>query len=106
MSYSPTMYSASIFTPRALAFLASARDGIADLSASILIHPARHAGVFIKVFHQSRRAVSIQVFDERAVADADLLLLQERRHRNDDGELLRIAFIVVGHRHDSLITVA
>ena len=44
--------------------------------------------------------------DEGLVADVDLLALQHRRHRNDDGKLLRVAPEVVGHRQHRAIAVA
>jgi len=46
------------------------------------------------------------VLDQRAIADPDLALLQHRRHRHHDGELLGIALEVVGHGQHALVLVA
>ena len=72
-------------------------------SARASRHPAR---VRVEVLDQPRRRIGVEVIDERLVADVDLLALQERRHRNDDGELLQVALEVVGHRHHRAIAVA
>ena len=71
--------------------------------AARLVHLA---GIGIEVLDQTRRGVGVEVIDQRLVADVDLLLLEEGRHRNDDGELLEVALEVVGHRQDGAVAVA
>ncbi len=46
------------------------------------------------------------MLDERAIADPDLSLLEDRRHRHHDGELPGVALEVVGHGDDRLVLVA
>ena len=46
------------------------------------------------------------MIDDFLVADVDLALFDERRHRDDDGEFLRIAFEVVHHGDHGLVVVA
>ena len=94
MSYSPTVYCASIVTPRLSARWAPARPAAtppaADIgSARCLVH-RRPARILVEVLDQARRGVGVEVIDERLVADVDLLLLQHCRHGDDDRELLRI----------------
>ena len=43
--------------------------------------------------------------EQRLLTDVNLILLQNRRHRNDDRELLRIALEVVGHRQHRAVLV-
>jgi len=45
------------------------------------------------------------VLDDGAVGDPDLPLLEHRRHRHHDRELLGVAAEVVGHRDDGLAIV-
>ena len=49
--------------------------------------PAR---ILVEVLDQPRRGIGVEVIEQRLVADVDLILLQDRRHRDDDRELLRI----------------
>ena len=46
------------------------------------------------------------MIDDRHVADVDLAAFDERRHRDHDGEVLDVAFEIVGHRQDRAIAVA
>ena len=94
MSYSPTVYCASIFTPRLSCQLASRPSAATPPAADIgerpgLVH-RRPARVLVEVLDQPRRGVRVEVIDQRLVADVDLILLQHRRHGHDDRELLRI----------------
>jgi len=43
---------------------------------------------------------------QRLVADVDLILLKDRRHRDDDRELLGITLEVVRHREHSLVVLS
>ena len=68
--------------------------------------PATAHGIVVEVLDQPRRRVGVEVIDQRLLADVDLLALEQRRHRNHDGELLRLALEVVRHRHHGAIAVA
>ena len=46
------------------------------------------------------------MIDERLVGDVDLSALDFRRHRNDHGEVARLALKIVGHRHHGAVAVA
>ena len=46
------------------------------------------------------------MIQQRLVADMDLILLKDHRHRDDDRELLGITLEVVRHRQHSLIVLA
>ena len=93
MSYSPTVYCASIVTPSALASCAASRVFAAAAGAAAIgimrsIIPV--ARIRVEVLDEPRRRVGVEVIDQRLLADVDLLALQERRHRNDDRELLQL----------------
>ena len=110
MSYSPTVYLASMVTPRLRlgGVLAGHPCAGPPGSAGHQRHGRRigQARVRVEVFDETRRRVGVEMVDERPVADVDLLAPQERRHRHDDGELLQAALIVVGHRQHRPIAVA
>ncbi len=110
MSYSPTVYCASIVTPRLAGGGLRRRrlGGHHDrrFGAPPVLEVRRGlARVRIEVFDEARRGVGVEVLDERPLADVDLPARQERRHGNDDGELLRVAVEVVRHRQDRAVAV-
>ena len=108
MSYSPTVYCASILTPSAAA-VAPARRSASPATAPAPASPGRTcgaAGVGSKYSTRRGARVGVEVVEERPLADVDLLALEERRHRDDDGELLGIALEVVRHREDGAVAVA
>ena len=46
------------------------------------------------------------MIEQRFFTYMNLVFLQECRHRNDDGEFLRIAFVIISHRHHGLVFTA
>ncbi len=108
MSYSPTVYCASMVTPNAFARLAESlrrRRIVLPPSASA----SRTRGARTDSDRSTRRAaapIRIQVIDERLLADVDLLAREECRYGNDHGEFLRLALEVVRHGHHGAIAVA
>ena len=108
MSYSPTVYWASIVTPSALAraFTASTARPAAAGIAMVPGHFVDPARILVEVLDQPRRGIRIDVIDERLLGDVDLIARDEGRDGNHDGELFRIAFEVVGHRQHRAIAVA
>jgi hypothetical protein len=108
MSYSPTVYCASMVTPSARArFLGHHRRILGD---SRRRHRSHHlvttAGIAVEVLDQPRRGVGVDMIDQRPLGDVDLLARDERRHGNDDGEFLRRALEVAGHRQHRAVAVA
>ena len=58
------------------------------------------------VLDQPRRGIRVEVLDERAVGDVDLLPFDEGRHRDDNREVLDIAAEIVCHCHNGTVLVA
>ena len=46
------------------------------------------------------------MLDQGSIADPDLPLLEDGRHRHHDGELLGVALEIIGHGDDGLVLVA
>ena len=106
MSYSPTVYWASMVTPRLLSRGFARRCAGGAGAAPVIVLPTRHAaGVGVEVFDQTRRRKRVQVLQHGLVAHVDLLPLDERRDGDDHRELLEIAPKVVGHRDDRAVAV-
>ena len=57
-----------------------------------------HAGIRVEVFDEPRRGEGVEMVDDRLAPHVNLLPLDERRDRNHDRELFRIAAKIVGHR--------
>ena len=79
MSYSPTVYCASIVTPSAFA-RSRRRCGAATPALAPPSPPSRSviaafARVRVEVLDQPRRRVRVEMIDERFLADVDLLAL-------------------------------
>ena len=66
----------------------------------------RLARVAVEVLDQPRGRVGVEVVEQGPLGDVDLLLLEEGRDGDDDGELLRIPLEVVGHGEDGAVAVA
>ena len=66
----------------------------------------RHAGVRVEVLDQPRRRVGVEVLEQPAVADVDLLALQHRGHRHHQGELGERPAVVVAHGEHGAVSVA
>jgi hypothetical protein len=66
----------------------------------------RRARIVVEILDEPGRRVGVEVLDERAVAHANLPLLEDGRHRHHDGELLEVAPEVVGHGENGLVVVA
>ena len=91
ISYSPTVYSLSIVTPSAFA---RSRDMGADAAAPspamrcIDIGAINSHGSGIVILDQARRAVSVELGKQRAVADMHLSLFEHGRHRHHQREFV------------------
>ena len=110
MSYSPTVYWASIVTPRlsgsGLRGRRLGRHHERRLARHLVLEVRRGlARIRVEVLDQARRGVGVEVLEERPLADVDLPARQEGRDGHDDGELLRVALEVVGDRHDRAVAV-
>ncbi len=66
----------------------------------------RAAGIGVVILDQPQRRVGVQVVDRGRLDHADLLALDETRHRDHDGEFLRLALVVARHRDGGLGAVA
>ena len=64
------------------------------------------AGIGVEVFGQPRRAVGVDALEDLRVADMDLALLQDRRHRHDQREFGEVALEIVAHADHGAIAVA
>ena len=89
--------------------------GATDVAHGLEVLPSRSrhrcrisglTGIFIEVLQQAGGGIGVEVVEQGLLGDMDLLLLQEGRDRDDDGELLRIAFEVVRHGEDRAVAVA
>ena len=58
------------------------------------------------VLDQARRGIVIQMIDGFGIDHADLLALDEGRHRHHDGEFLGVALEIAGHGDRGLIAIA
>ena len=100
MSYSPTVYCASTVTPSAFAssfarVSASAAPATAIFMGRCNLRHRQRTRAGVVVLDQARRAVAVDPLEELAVADMDLALLQDHRHRYHERELLRPALVIV-----------
>ncbi len=65
-----------------------------------------YARIRVMILNEPWCRVCVEMFDQRAIGDIDLLTFDECRHRDDDGEILDVALEVVGHRDNSSVVVA
>ena len=109
MSYSPTVYSASIVTPSALASALRGRRRRRRFhprhSARHRHRPHDHAWVGVEILDQARRTVGVDLLEQFAIADMHLPLLQHDRHRHHQRELRRLALVVVHQADDGLVVM-
>ena len=110
MSYSPTVYSASIATPSAFARARfPARPGVAGRSLGHRQHRPfldASARIPVEVLDQSRRGKRVEVIHQRFVGYVDLFALDECRHGNHHGKLARLSLEVVDHGDDGFVVAA
>src|SRR5262249_55961175 len=78
------------------------RGGHASLEPRQLVLLDR-AWIRIEVLDEAWRGIGVQMLENRAIADVDLLALEYGRDRHDDGELLQVSAEVVGHREHGLV---
>ncbi len=64
------------------------------------------AWIGIEILDQPRRGIGVEMIDGLGVDDADLVFLDEGRHRNDEGEFTGLALVVARHGDRGLLAVA
>ena len=107
MSYSPTVYCASMVTPSALARRLTSSATEEGLAAAICISERYQARTgFDRSTDEAGRRVRIEVIDERLLADVNLLAFEECRHGNHNGKFPRRPLEVIRHGHHGAIAIS